>query len=251
MNEPYSWVGEPIEKHVELALNLWTNKYKKFYISSLNRVFRFESEPINEDEVVKATIILHDVGKLTSYYQEYIRAKSQGLERFLKGYRHEIIGSAVTFLTFKQKPWRYLASGAVLLHHEPILMGQMLRLGEDYVTLTHAYYSLRVASQDNKVSLDEKGVDILNKILSREGFIERIPESLPIDEMEEAIKECIVRIALRSDKPIMRVKIAALVHILTLLDSLAARSRSDDDGGTFVSQRASLAEVAELCHTTY
>jgi hypothetical protein len=55
------------------------------------------------------------------------------------------------------------------------------------------------------------------------------------------------RVAVLGDAATKRVKVAALMHVLSVIDSLSAsETRGDDEGGTFVSRGARAAEVAEL-----
>ena len=244
MSQALSWVGEPMEKHLEAMLELWEGKYRRFYERPLQRLLRLEVG--DADRIVKAAVILHDVGKLTERYQRYLEAKARG-ESARLGYRHEMLSAAVAFLTFASSPWRPLLSAAVLLHHEPILMGQTGRLGEEYVTLTRAYSMFRLVASEDRVELHPGGVDLINRLLEREGFSEKAEPVYGRSQLEGALKDCVARVALRSDRGLVRVKVAALTHVLTLLDSKAASARSGDEGGTFVSRRAAVAEVAELC----
>lgn len=248
MSPALSWIDEPMEEHLRSMLELWDRKYSKYYSAALHRLFK----PRNcheVDKIVSSAIILHDVGKLTHNYQAYLKMKEKEREGHasLRYYRHEFISAAVSLLVLERYEWRYIVSGAIILHHEPILMGQTYELGERYVTLTRIFASLREASVDSQILLDPNGVGVVNALLRSRGFSETVCVSYRVDRLEEALKDLVVRIAYRSDRHTTRIKVAALTHILTLIDSLAAKKRSNDEGGTFVSRRASKAEVAELC----
>lgn len=246
MSSALSWIDEPMEEHLRTMLELWDKKYSKYYLAALRRLFK----PYGCHEVYKivtSAIILHDLGKLTYNYQAHLRMKERGEHTSLRYYRHEFISAAVSLLVLERYVWRYIVSGAIMLHHEPILMGQTRELGERYVTLTRIFTSLQEASVDSQILLDPDGVNAVNVLLRSRGFSETVCASYRVDRLREALKNLVIRIALRSDRHVIRVRVAALTHILTLLDSLAARGRSNDEGGTFVSRRASKAEVVELC----
>lgn len=248
MSCPLSWINEPMEIHIGAMLRLWEEKYRRAYEAPLARCLKSSIGQSDVNEVVKAAIILHDVGKLTEFYQGYISARARGLEVRVGGYRHELVSAAIAHRAFAQRSWKYVVSGAILLHHEPITMSYVRRAGERYVTLTQAYASLSSASKDGKrLALCKKGVELVNDMLRRNGFLKETIETFyTIDDLIDALKELVVRISLRGDKGLWRIRIAALVHVLTLLDALAAKSREGDEGGTFVSKRAVRAEVVEL-----
>lgn len=237
----YSWRDELIEEHVRSMIELWRDKYRRFYEAPLARVFRGLGGEV--DRLVRCTLIMHDVGKLTWIYQAYLRG-----ETGLGYYRHEIVSSAITGVAFSGNPWCGYASAAVLLSHEPILLGQVGRVGERYFSVTFAYRSLKLAAKrGEEVELEEDGVAVINEILREEGFSESLASRYPISGCVEALKATIARTALLGDRQTQRLRVAVLSHILTLLDSLSAsRARGDDEGGTFVSRHARYAEVGEL-----
>jgi len=240
-----SWKNEYIEEHVSRMLELW-NAYKKAYKAPLTRLFKHLGGH-DVDELVKCALIMHDVGKLVPRYQKYLAGEAE-----LEGYRHEVVSAAVTAIVFKQRPWRAYVSAAVLLSHEPILMGQVLRTRERYVTLTSAARILRLAGGKDRMSservlLEPDGVDAINQLLEKEGFEEKLMQEYEVEECLHALKEVVTITSLVGDRSLERIRVAALVHVLTLLDSLAAsEKRGDDDGGTFISKNARLAEVVEV-----
>ncbi|RLF05129.1 MAG: hypothetical protein DRK00_05165 [Thermoprotei archaeon] len=238
----FSWEGELIEDHVGEMLKLWSQVYCELYTAPLKRLFR-ELEFGEVDRVVKCILIMHDVGKLTGIYQSYLKGGGA-----LRGYRHEVVSSAITAIEFSQHSWAVYAAAAVLLSHEPILLGQVSRAGERYFTVTSAHRSLQLAAGGSEiVRLEEDGVRVVNRMLSGEEFSERLSLDYRVEECMRALKRVVARTSLIGDRHLARVRVAALTHILTLLDSLSAsKSRRDDDGGTFVSRHARLAEVGEV-----
>ena len=234
---------EHIEEHVDSMLKLWKIKYRKAYEVSLRRLIGDCA-----DEAVRCAIILHDVGKLAKFYQEYLRSRFEGKRVSLKGYRHEIASAAIAALLLQGIEWGDIVAAATLLSHEPILMGQVEEAGERYFTLTQASRSLRVACSKGVLELETEGVHAINQILAREGFQYSLRDSYELSECLRALKGLVARVAILGDAAVKRIKVAALVHVLTVIDSLSAsKTRGDDDeGGTFIFRGAKVAEVAEL-----
>jgi len=229
-----------MEEHVGSMLVLWKDKYKGLYLAPVCRVLDLSAK--EADELIRSMLITHDLGKLVRHYQDHLE-KGTGL----RGYRHEILSAALTSMAFSKRPWRTYLSATVMLHHEPILLGQVRRIGERYASLTHAYKSLSLAASDNGIiRLTEDGVETINKILKEEGFPEAVPSEISIRSCLRELKRTVVLSSLVNDRLLIRIKVATLLHVLVLLDALAAKRREGDQGGTFVSRRAKIAEVGEL-----
>jgi len=232
---------ELMEDHVRGMLERWKSKYRRVYESSLRRLV---GEHANE--TVRCAIILHDVGKLARFYQEYLRKRLSGEKASLREYRHEVASAAIAALHLQSVEWGDLVAAAVLLSHEPILMGQVGEAGEKYFTLTQAYRSLGVACSRGVLELE--GVDVINRFLKDEGFQWELRESYALSDCIDALKSLVARVAILGDASVSRVKVAALAHVLAVIDSLSAsESRGGgDECGTFISRGARAAEVAEL-----
>ena len=244
----YSWAErnkrEPFEQHIRSMLERWKNVYSKVYEAPLRRLIGSHA-----DEAVRCSIILHDVGKLTKLYQKYVESRYKGEKARLGGYRHEVVSGAIAALLLRDVEWGDYVVAAVTLSHEPILMGQVGEAGERRFTLTQAYRSLRAACEGGEeLKLECEGVQVVNKLLEEEGFSWRLEEKYRYEECLRGLKGAVIRITTLGDVAVKRVKVAALVHVLTVIDSLSAsESRGDgDEGGTFVSRGAKKAEVAEL-----
>jgi CRISPR-associated endonuclease Cas3-HD len=243
----FSWAedgrSEQIRDHVDSMLERWKFKYRRVYEKPLRRLIGDHA-----DEAVRCAIIMHDVGKLTKLYQEYLKRRLSGEKASLRGYRHEVASAAIASLHLQGVEWGDLVAAAVLLSHEPILMGQVGEAGERYFTLTQAYRSLKVACTDGALELDSEGVSIINDFLKSEEFQWRLKEKYEFSGCLDALKGLVVRVVALGDVAVKRVRVAALSHVLTVIDSLSANeSREEgDDGGTFVSRGARVAEVAEL-----
>ncbi|RLE84286.1 MAG: hypothetical protein DRJ67_10780 [Thermoprotei archaeon] len=234
----WSWRNEPIEKHVGGMLARW-KAYKRVYEAPLARLYRGLG---SVDDMMKCALIMHDVGKLVPRYQKFLRGEAR-----LGDYRHEVVSAAITAITFKHRPWRIHVSAAILLSHEPILMGQVGRVGERYLTLTSVERILRLAGDGELVKLEDDGVEAINSLLEREGFEERVAREYGVDECLEVLKETVVATSIAGNRLLERLRVAALIHVLTVIDSITANeSREDDEGGTFVTRHARQAEVVEV-----
>jgi len=232
---------ERMGEHVDSMLKLW-NKYRRAYGAPLHRLIGDCA-----DEAVRCAIILHDVGKLAKLYQEYLRKRFECEKASLKGYRHEIASAAIAALMLQGVEWGDTVAAAILLSHEPILMGQVEEAGERYFTLTQASRSLRVACPKGVLELETEGVRAINQILAREAFQYSLEDNYELSECLHALKGLVARVAILGDAAVKRIKVAALMHVLTVIDSLSAsESRGDDEGGTFISRGAKVAEVVEL-----
>ena len=232
---------ELMEDHVRGMLERWKSKYRRVYERSLRRLVGERA-----DEAVRCAIILHDVGKLARFYQKYLRKRLSGEKASLRGYRHEVASAAIAGLHLRGVEWGDLVAAAVLLSHEPILMGQVGEAGEKYFTLTQAQRSLGVACSGGVLELE--GVDVINGILRDEGFRWELRESYDLSECIDALKGLVARVAILGDAAVSRVKVAALAHVLAVIDSLSASEGrgGSDEGGTFISRGARASEVAEL-----
>jgi len=245
----FSWAEdgkyEKIEDHLRIMLDLWKNKYRKIYERPLRRIVGEHA-----DESVRCAIILHDVGKLARFYQEYLMKLLKGEKGSLRWYRHEVASAAIaSYIAVYDLPgveWLNLVAAAVLLSHEPILMGQVGEAGERYFTITQAYRSLQVAC--SKEVLELEGVSVINKILKDEGFQCEVREKYTLPDIIDALKGMVAKVAVLGDVAVSRVRVAAILHVLTVIDSLSASKTrsSNDDGGTFISRGAKVAEVVEL-----
>jgi len=231
---------EDYESHVDNILQLWSNKFRNIYLPSLSRVFGLNKEYTNN--LVEIAIILHDVGKLFIGYQ-----KSLSREEKIVGYRHEIVSASLVPFVLASSEGTYLVSGAILLHHEPILMGQVSRYAEQYLTITDIERRLRHAC-GKIVQFDLEGIKWTCKKLQKYPFNGWLPEEIGVESVLEKIKEIMLALCIKCSPKRrfeLRLKVSSLGTSLSILDSVAANERrgSTDDGGTFITKRAKKAEV--------
>lgn len=234
---------ESYEDHVNSILELWRGNFKNTYLPSLSRIFSLNKEHVNN--LIEVSIILHDVGKLFLGYQEALRGGKEAISR--GEYRHEIVSAALTFFVLNVDEL-YLTSGAILLHHEPILMGQVSRHAEPYLTITDVERRLRKTCGDI-IEFDSEGVDWTCKKLQNYPFNKYIPEEIKVDYVLEKIKELMLILCVKCSfqrRASLRLKVSSLGTLLSILDSVAADKNRKllDDGGTFITKRAEKAEVS-------
>ena len=82
--------GQTLDEHVDLMLECWERRGRR-YIHSIKRLLSsvgIELERQRLEDLMRAVIILHDVGKASRIYQRYI----SGEER-LEGFRHELVSA--------------------------------------------------------------------------------------------------------------------------------------------------------------
>lgn len=234
---------ESYEGHVDSVLESWERGFKNAYLPSFSRIFTLDVGHVNN--LVEVSIILHDMGKLFLGYQEALRGEKEAISR--GEYRHEIVSAALTFFVLSADEL-YMTSGAILLHHEPILMGQVSRYAEPYLTITDVERRLRKTCGDI-IEFDSEGVDWTCKKLQNYPFNKRIPEKIKVDDVLEKIKELMLRLCVKCSpqrKASLRLKVSSLGTLLSILDSVAANKNRKllDGGGTFITKRAEKAEVS-------
>ncbi|MCD6245095.1 MAG: CRISPR-associated endonuclease Cas3'' [Candidatus Korarchaeota archaeon] len=98
------------------------------YVHSIRRLLSSVGIGLERQQVedlMRALIILHDVGKASRIYQRYI----SGEER-LEGFRHELVSAHYTYESLLPLDGELAEIGAltVMMHHEPMLMTQSIRL---------------------------------------------------------------------------------------------------------------------------
>jgi len=126
----YAFKGQTLDDHVNKMLEYW-DKIKHRYLHTIVRVLKacsIELSHKDADEFVKILIKLHDIGKASNLYQDYIKGK-----RKLNGFRHELVSAYYTYYTLLKKlknneKLAFIGALTVMLHHEPIIMGQIRNL---------------------------------------------------------------------------------------------------------------------------
>ncbi|NJE01773.1 CRISPR-associated endonuclease Cas3'' [Thermococcus sp. JdF3] len=123
--------GQTLQRHVEEMLSAW-EKVRGKYLPSIIRAMRaygIELSLEDADRLMRSLIILHDSGKGAKLYQDYLEGRTT-----LAGFRHELVSAyyAMKILAeiFDERT-AFAGSLAVMLHHEPILMGQVANVERD------------------------------------------------------------------------------------------------------------------------
>lgn len=125
----YAFKGQTLNDHVNKMLEYW-DKIKYRYLYTIVRVLKaygIELSHKDVDEFMRILIKLHDVGKASKLYQNYIDGK-----RELNGFRHELVSAYYTYHILKKlknnEKLAFVGALTVMLHHEPIIMGQIRSL---------------------------------------------------------------------------------------------------------------------------
>ena len=215
--------GQTLGKHVEVMLKAWESVKEK-YIPSIIRAMRAYGVELNREDVdrlMKALIILHDSGKGVRLYQDYLAGKAK-----LSGFRHELVSAyyALKILPriFDEKI-AFIGSLVVMLHHEPILMGQIAELDRDSLSAEVALDKLR--NFDGVVPELEEFL--------KESFMEHlgveitVPEAFP-EEVVRAVVELSVRARHLPEAGRFRLIVGALLIPLVLCDYKGAEEREGE-----------------------
>jgi CRISPR-associated endonuclease Cas3-HD len=225
MSECWAFLNvESYLKHIYATAIIWERILSKYYLNSVKRILG-----TNED-LVRIAILYHDLGKLTKEYRE-------GNRRL---FRHEIIGA---YLAYKNYNNLYL-SLAILLHHEPFILGIYAgSIGEKFITLS----TLRriIEKSDLSIYCDLTKDPWYNK--SKEIYNNKLDEvvknlnSINKEDIYNKLKEIVIKSSISTNELLeVRIKVAALLYPLTLVDSLAAlfTRKDSNDAGTWITKRA-------------
>lgn len=232
------------EKHVISMLCAWEESFKAAYVKVLSRIFHTTIQEI--DKIVKSVIILHDTGKLFIKYQTTLMKEGAIISR--ADYRHELVSASFAVISLSKSELTYIMSGAILLHHEPILMGQISRYAEPHLTITDVERRLRKVAKE-KLEFNPDGIKWTSDKLRELMNVNPLPNSIRINEILESLKELMLALCIKcvpERKSELRLKVATLSTLLSVIDSYAAsRNRGElDDCGTFITKRAKKAEVS-------
>ncbi|MEM1547000.1 MAG: CRISPR-associated endonuclease Cas3'' [Candidatus Methanomethylicia archaeon] len=202
----FSWENECYIQHVNECLKEWNNIHLE-YLGSLSRILGIRREEV--DMVIRMSMLLHDVGKLTKLYQRKIREKVQ-----LEGFKHEVLGSAYTFKLLNELKLNdeipYVAGWAVLLHHEALrrnLKPEQLIIPMNNPEAMVNGRALLLLEDLLKDNLNIGNVNISD--MSRD-YVGRIVDWLFKYNFQS------------SSKHILRLKVASLQHIICFSDVRAA-----------------------------
>ncbi|NJE30781.1 CRISPR-associated endonuclease Cas3'' [Thermococcus sp. 18S1] len=215
--------GQPLEEHVETMLRAWVGVKDKYIPSIIRSMRAYDVELSREeaDRLMKALITLHDSGKGARLYQDYLANRAR-----LRGFRHELVSAYYTLKILPQlfdEKTAFIGSLVVMLHHEPILMGQITNLDRDSLSVEVALDKLR--NFDGVVpELDE---------FLRESFRENlgvdvdVPTAGPGDVVKTVV-ELSVKARHLPDAGKLRLIVGALLIPLVLCDYKGAEEREGE-----------------------
>ncbi|ASJ12047.1 CRISPR-associated endonuclease Cas3'' [Thermococcus thioreducens] len=215
--------GQTLRKHVNAMLNAWESVKGK-YIPSIIRAMKawgVELSREDADRLMKALIILHDSGKGAELYQDYLEGKAR-----LSGFRHELVSAYYALKILPQifdEKTAFVGSLVVMLHHEPILMGQVANLDRD---------SLSAEVALDRLKNFDGVVPELNEFLEN-SFREHLGVEITVlsaspDEVVRAVVELSVRARHLPDAGRLRLIVGALLIPLVLCDYKGAEEREGE-----------------------
>jgi CRISPR/Cas system-associated endonuclease Cas3-HD len=232
-------------EHVERTIKAWRS-FKSYYSGVIKRVLgTYNFDPI------AIVLITHDLGKLLRIYR---------FRKYRYMYRHEIVGAYVLYKMLVNVD-RYLAtilSLAVLLHHESCIIGYIGELGERYLTVTTLRSFLERYSKDfiidNNCDFDElvqrlasfeEISGIRDKIYSIKNLLNNLGSKNGVRDLLSVVKSLIIASSVGSMHSLheLRNKVAAILHPLVVLDSVAAHigrkglCKRDEDEATWIVNR--------------
>ncbi|HWP46855.1 MAG TPA: hypothetical protein VNM22_06805 [Candidatus Limnocylindrales bacterium] len=219
-------------QHIELLLNTWINRLELKYLPSILRVCKTIDPLLDPDtlnSLIKAVMIFHDVGKLTDVYKA---------GRGIGDFRHEFVSSYVFNLVLEKLSTKFhselktAAIGAVLLHHEPILMGQVGQIHEEKLTTTEIWRRLNSVDKE-KTLLLERTVEAINKLVKKYcGWDVEIPREIVIKELAGFLQRLLTgsrHLGKREDRIKRRILVGVFLSPLVLCDYTAAVNFRNED----------------------
>lgn len=234
----YAYRGESTsqsyEEHIEDMLKCW-EKIRRKYQRTLERILNLNAEKI--DLLVKAMIILHDSGKCTEFYQDVI-SRNEAVRR----YRHEIVSAYLAYKLLKnvvEEPYLSVISAAILLHHEPILMGCVSTQREKGITLTDIRGRIEYPRTDYEAGEKAKTLhpefrEVFRYLFDKHLDVKLNPDvdEIDPDDLVETLGRVIALTSLCGDdswRQEMRGMVALLLYILVVCDYYGSKNRGGDE----------------------
>ncbi|MEM3928204.1 MAG: CRISPR-associated endonuclease Cas3'' [Archaeoglobaceae archaeon] len=220
--EIYAYKGQSLKEHVESMLKAWEIAKKK-YISSIARVMSSENIKISHSEVdrfMKSLIILHDTGKGAKIYQENIETGE------FRGFRHELLSAFYTKEILEQifdRKKAFIGALVVMIHHEPILMGQIENIQKEELSPEVIVDKLR---NFNGVvpALKDFIVDSFKDFLN---VSVNVPD-VDLDALMQTVMELSVRARCLPNSDRLRVVVGCILLPLVLCDYKGAEERGGE-----------------------
>lgn len=214
----YAFKGQTIDDHVNKMLEYW-NKIKYRYLHTIIRVLKaygVELSHKDADEFMKILIKLHDIGKASKLYQDYIDGK-----RKLNGFRHELVSAYYTYHILKKlknnEKLAFVGALIVMLHHEPIIMGQIRNLKKKELSAEVVLDRLR--------SFDGMVNELKNWLKQKIGVSINEPTK---DEIIKFVFEMSVKSRHMPNSEKLRLIVGALLLPLVMCDYYGAKDREGE-----------------------
>ena len=215
--------GQTLEEHVEAMLSAWESVKRK-YIPSIIRAMRAVRIELSEEEAdrfMKALIILHDIGKCSDIYQRHLENDEP-----LRGFRHELVSAYYAYEILKDafnEDTAFIGALVVMMHHEPILMGQIRSLDREELSPEVVLDKLR----DFDGMVEGTGEFLKAMMKKHLGVVPDIP--LPTKEdVLRSVTFLSVLARHRPDSDRLRLVVGALLIPLVLCDYKGAESREGE-----------------------
>lgn len=227
------------------CMNLIWNQISKYYLRGLQRILgdnKFKDSDV--DRLMRIAFLAHDAGKLL---QTYVKKKGNFQ------YRHEIVGAYVTRELIRKASYddnvSKIMATAVLLHHEGIILSAYAgEYNEKIIPLS----TIKKVIEDSDFGYicnlrDDPYYQILNKSYTEEiDWMNNLLSRLNKDQVYETVTDIISYATIGG--LVIRNKVASVLHLLSVVDSVAAtinRGGGSKDAGTQLSKLA-LNNKAEL-----
>jgi CRISPR-associated endonuclease Cas3-HD len=226
-------VIEKFSEHVLRCIDHW-NALKKRILLSIARVL---NQPVGKVKlVIPLTILLHDTGKLTSKYQEYLKSKQLGKAASV-GFRHEVVSAYVLLNCMRQigfeEEFIWTATGAVLFHHEALLQQNLRKKVSDFVGPLHNKYP------DGKVYFVKGTKDLIEKLIKTElNLIIDFQEELSIKNLKSEFVNMFQFYDPYNpvDLHVRRLRVSAIQHIINVCDNRSAYEVRNGKSSPFIDE---------------
>lgn len=210
---------EPFAEHALRAYNHW-RLLKKRVLTSLSRILQQSGEKV--DLAISLAVLLHDSGKLTTLYQDYLNQRLKGKADAI-GFRHEAISTYILLnclsqVNFNMK-FNQLIAGAVLFHHEAITQQKLRKRVDVIIGPLHNKYPSGI------ILFTPKIIELLNKLTNTTLQLNiKFNEKILINNMRSNFVTMFQ--FFDPDNPVdlhvRRLRVAAVHQIISVCDNRAA-----------------------------
>jgi CRISPR-associated endonuclease Cas3-HD len=211
-----------MESYAEHALRAYYHwkALKERVITGLSRVLQYSKDDI--DFGVSLGVLLHDAGKLTTLYQEYLNRKLRDIAVNV-GFAHEVISAQILLDCLSQinfdKIFNYLISAAVLFHHEAIRQQESRQRVDKILSPIYNRFKGGI------IEFSPKSMELLKKLVKRILYIDvEFNENISINDMKKSFIYLFQFLDPDSSVHlhIIRLRVAALHQIISVCDNRAA-----------------------------